>query len=170
MYILHLISARPRHGYEIIQEIREKTEGAWSPGAGSIYPILKKLVAEGLIEAESPGGADDRHVYRITPKGLKHVNQLKAMIGNFGHRWTAMRSLIMDLLGPESCEAFLIDGSRKQFEFTRAFVETKMNEIKESEMEYLLREYALDLERQLGWTNQMLTGFSARPSVPPRKR
>src|SRR5438552_3272151 len=50
-YILHKIAQKPIHGYEIIQDIDSKTEGAWRPGAGSLYPILKKLVSEGLIKA-----------------------------------------------------------------------------------------------------------------------
>lgn len=170
IYILHLIAAKPRHGYEIIQDIEAKTEGTWSPGAGSIYPILKKLVFEGLIEAETPGAVDDRHVYRITPKGVKQVVHLRAIIGNFGQRWSAMRSLIMELLSPENCEAFVLDGSRKQFEFTREFVKSKMKNLEESEIEYVLREYALDLERQLGWTNQTLAGLSTKPVVASKKR
>lgn len=170
IYILHLIEEKPRHGYEIIQDIQAKTEGAWNPGAGAIYPVLKKLVSEGLIEAESPGGVDDRHVYKITSKGLKHMVQLKAMIGNFGQRWTAMRNLFMELVGPENREALLIDTSRKQFEFTREFVKSKLREIEPSELEYLLREYALDLERQLGWTKQTLEGLGPRPAVASKKR
>src|SRR6266480_4188987 len=51
-YILHKIAQKPIHGYEIIQDIDSKTEGAWRPGAGSLYPILKKLVTEGLIKAD----------------------------------------------------------------------------------------------------------------------
>src|SRR5438132_13484119 len=51
-YILHKIAQKPIHGYEIIQDIDSKTEGAWRPGAGSLYPILKKLVSEGLIKPE----------------------------------------------------------------------------------------------------------------------
>lgn len=170
IYILHLIAKKPRHGYEIIQDIQAKTEGAWNPGAGSIYPILKKLVSEGLIEAEEPGAVDDRHVYQITSKGLKQVAHLREMIGNFGQRWSATRSLIMELLGPENCEAFVLNGSRKQFEFTREFVKSKMKNLQESEIEYVLREYALDLERQLGWTNQTLASLHAKPAVSSKRR
>jgi len=170
IYILHLIAAKPRHGYEIIQDIQAKTEGAWSPGAGSIYPILKKLVSEGLIEAETPGAVDDRHVYRITPKGERQVTHIKEVMGRFGQKWSAMRSLIMELMGPENSETFVIDGSRRQFEFTREFVKSKMKDIQESEMKYVLKEYALDLERQLGWANQTLAGIGGRPAATLRKQ
>ncbi|TMI28906.1 PadR family transcriptional regulator, partial [Candidatus Bathyarchaeota archaeon] len=43
LYVLHRIAARPAHGYGLLQEIENKTEGVWRPGAGSIYPILKEL-------------------------------------------------------------------------------------------------------------------------------
>ena len=39
------------HGYEMIKEIEERTQGAWVPSAGSIYPILQLLEEEGLIRA-----------------------------------------------------------------------------------------------------------------------
>src|SRR2546430_15767480 len=71
-YILHKINQKPIHGYEIIQDIDSKTDGAWRPGAGSIYPILKKLVSEGLIKAEpEPSDEATRRVYHITSKGVE---------------------------------------------------------------------------------------------------
>ncbi len=51
-YILHSISLKPKHGYEILQDIDGKTDGAWRPGVGSVYPILKKLLANGYIQAD----------------------------------------------------------------------------------------------------------------------
>ena len=44
------------HGYEMIKEIEERTQGAWTPSAGSIYPMLQLLEEEGLIQAEESGG------------------------------------------------------------------------------------------------------------------
>src|SRR5438309_9904452 len=71
-YILHKIAQKPIHGYEIIQDIDSKTEGAWRPGAGSLYPILKKLVSEGLIKADPEPSSDATlRVHQITPKGVE---------------------------------------------------------------------------------------------------
>jgi DNA-binding PadR family transcriptional regulator len=170
MYILHLIADKPRHGYEIIQDIQAKTEGAWSPAAGSIYPLLKKLVSEGLIEAETTGDVDERRIYRITPKGSGQVVELKGAFANFGQRWAAMRNLIMGMLDPEKAEEFVLDGSKKQFEFIQEFVKSKMDVLPEGDVEYLLKEYALNLERQLGWTNQTLSGLRTKPVVPSKAR
>ncbi|OEV33506.1 PadR family transcriptional regulator [Kitasatospora aureofaciens] len=44
------------HGYEMIAEITERTNGAWRPSPGSIYPNLQLLEEEGLITAEEVGG------------------------------------------------------------------------------------------------------------------
>ncbi len=44
------------HGYEMIKEIEERTQGAWAPSAGSIYPTLQLLEDEGLIQGEESEG------------------------------------------------------------------------------------------------------------------
>jgi DNA-binding PadR family transcriptional regulator len=44
------------HGYEMIKEIEERSDGAWTPSAGSIYPTLQMLEDEGLIQGEESGG------------------------------------------------------------------------------------------------------------------
>jgi DNA-binding PadR family transcriptional regulator len=44
------------HGYEMIKEIEERTDGAWTPSAGSIYPTLQMLEDEGLIRGEESDG------------------------------------------------------------------------------------------------------------------
>ena len=54
--ILALLAERPMHGYEMIQELEERTEGAWKPSAGSIYPTLQLLEDEGLIRGEEAAG------------------------------------------------------------------------------------------------------------------
>ncbi|GAA3308391.1 hypothetical protein GCM10020295_70300 [Streptomyces cinereospinus] len=54
--ILALLKDRPMHGYEMIQEIAERSGGAWKPSPGSVYPTLQLLEDEGLIASESEGG------------------------------------------------------------------------------------------------------------------
>ena len=44
------------HGYEMIKEIEARSEGAWTPSAGSIYPMLQLLEDEGLIRGEETDG------------------------------------------------------------------------------------------------------------------
>ncbi|TXS46089.1 PadR family transcriptional regulator [Streptomyces sp. uw30] len=54
--ILALLKDRPMHGYEMIQEIAERSGGAWKPSPGSVYPTLQLLEDEGLIASETEGG------------------------------------------------------------------------------------------------------------------
>jgi len=54
--VLALLAERPMHGYEMIKEIEERTGGAWTPSAGSIYPTLQMLEDEGLIQGEESEG------------------------------------------------------------------------------------------------------------------
>jgi DNA-binding PadR family transcriptional regulator len=170
VYILHRIAVKPAHGYEIIQDIQTKTEGAWNPGAGSIYPILKKLVSEGLIKAETPGPAEDRHVFQITPKGAQTLKEMKENFANFGQRWSSLRGLFMDMIDPEKTIPFVIEGSLKQFEFVQHVVKSRMDALPSSEIDYLLKEYKLNLERQLSWTNQTLSDLGTKPVVVRREK
>lgn len=54
------------HGYQIISEIEQRSNGAWKPSAGSVYPTLQMLADEGLITAEESGG---RKTYSLTESG-----------------------------------------------------------------------------------------------------
>jgi DNA-binding PadR family transcriptional regulator len=64
--VLALLAEKPRHGYEIIREIEERSGGAWKPSAGSVYPTLQLLADEGLIAAEESNG---RKIYSLTEAG-----------------------------------------------------------------------------------------------------
>ncbi|MFF7240979.1 helix-turn-helix transcriptional regulator [Streptomyces collinus] len=64
--ILALLRDRPMHGYEMIQEIAERSGGAWKPSPGSVYPTLQLLEDEGLIASESEGG---KKLFALTEAG-----------------------------------------------------------------------------------------------------
>lgn len=156
-YVLHRIAQKPAHGYEILQDIESKTEGAWRPGAGSIYPMLKKMVAEGLITEESTGKERvDHRTYHITKKGLEHVKMARQFFSNMGQRWSVMRRIFVEMLEPEDVGKFLVDGSKSQFQTAQEAVESKMENLSSSDARFFLKEYTLNLERQLDWANMML--------------
>ena len=73
--VLSLLAEQPLHGYQIIQEIIERTEGAWQPSAGSIYPMLHQLTHEGLVQAEKAGG---RQVFHLTEAGQQYAEERQA--------------------------------------------------------------------------------------------
>ena len=75
--ILALLSEGPRHGYQLIQDITERSGGAWAPSPGSIYPALSALQDEGLIDDEKVEG---RRVFSLTEAGKAHVAERQAQI------------------------------------------------------------------------------------------
>ena len=68
--ILRLLSEQPMHGYQIIDELGERSGGAWTPSAGSVYPTLQLLADEGLVDSEQVAG---KKVYHLTDAGREAV-------------------------------------------------------------------------------------------------
>src|SRR5918997_3263983 len=54
--ILVLLDEEPRNGYQLMQEIEERSDGAWRPSPGSIYPALQQLEDEGLVRPREGEG------------------------------------------------------------------------------------------------------------------
>jgi DNA-binding PadR family transcriptional regulator len=165
-YILHTISVKPKHGYEILQDIEGKTDGAWRPGVGSVYPVLKKLLASGYIQTDERGSSENRRVYSITTKGVEEMKQRGDMFASSWQRWTAMRRLFFDMLDPAGFSNMFVEGSKKQFEMTKELMETRGDSISRNDMDFMLREYSLNLERQLDWTQGRIRELRAKPASP----
>ena len=68
---LALLAEEPRNGYQLIQDIAERSGGVWQPSPGSVYPALQQLEDEGLILAETPEGGRKR--YALTAEGREYV-------------------------------------------------------------------------------------------------
>jgi DNA-binding PadR family transcriptional regulator len=64
--ILALLGEQSMHGYQIIREIGERSEGAWTPSPGSVYPTLQQLTDEGLVRSSE---TDGKRVYELTDEG-----------------------------------------------------------------------------------------------------
>src|SRR5271166_1075420 len=63
---LLLLSEEPRNGYQIMQEVQERSGGAWAPSPGSTYPALAQLEDEGLIRSQE---TDGRKLFALTDAG-----------------------------------------------------------------------------------------------------
>jgi DNA-binding PadR family transcriptional regulator len=68
--ILAVLAEQSMNGYQIIQEIAERSGGAWKPSPGSIYPTLQQLEDEGLVRAETDSG---RRTFKLTDEGRTYV-------------------------------------------------------------------------------------------------
>ena len=69
---LALIAEQPRHGYEIIKVLEEKTSGWYAPSPGIVYPTLTYLEEAGYVTAEASGA---KKLYAITAEGRAHLEQ-----------------------------------------------------------------------------------------------
>ncbi|WP_243636670.1 PadR family transcriptional regulator [Rhodococcus sp. Eu-32] len=102
--ILLLLAESPMHGYELIQQIVARSEGAWKPSPGSIYPALSQLEDEGLVLIEK---IDGRKTARLTEQGITFVDEHRAELGapwddvrrSVGGDALDLRGLIGQLMG-----------------------------------------------------------------------
>jgi DNA-binding PadR family transcriptional regulator len=69
--ILALLVEEPMHGYQIIQELTERTGGVWRPSPGSVYPTLQQLEDEELVRESAPESG--KRVYELTDAGREQA-------------------------------------------------------------------------------------------------
>jgi DNA-binding PadR family transcriptional regulator len=97
---LALLAEQPMNGYQIIQEIGERSGGVWRPSPGSVYPALQQLEDEGLIRADAGDGG--RRAFQLTDEGREyaaaHADELRApwdvVAGSAGGAAIEMRKLV----------------------------------------------------------------------------
>jgi len=63
---LLLLAEEPRNGYQLMQEIEERSQGVWRPSPGSVYPTLQQLEDEGLVRSKE---SDGQHLLELTDAG-----------------------------------------------------------------------------------------------------
>jgi len=74
---LYFIEQQPRHGYDLIKAIEEKTGGIYSPSPGVIYPALTFLEEAGYVTSTAEG---NKRLYTITDEGRTHLNDNRAAV------------------------------------------------------------------------------------------
>ncbi|TBR25330.1 MAG: PadR family transcriptional regulator [Candidatus Nitrosotenuis sp.] len=138
-FILELLTAKPYTGKEIINVATQQSDGKWKPSPGLIYPLLGRLLDEGLIEEAKDGK------YQITKKGkdtsddLQTVNkiiknQLDVLlrIGNVG-RFATMDVLErMSMMG-SSLSSNFIKMTKEETQKYRKFLESELKKLDEKE-------------------------------------
>lgn len=70
--ILALLAEQPRNGYQIMQELEQRSHGMWRPSPGSVYPALQQLEDEGLVRVQESGGS---RVFMLTEQGQAYVKE-----------------------------------------------------------------------------------------------
>lgn len=83
--ILHLLGEKSMHGYQIMKELEERSSGAYSASAGTVYPALQELLDQNLIQL---AGESDKKVYSINENGQKRLEEAcEHSEGNFWVEW-----------------------------------------------------------------------------------
>ncbi|HEY2674427.1 MAG TPA: PadR family transcriptional regulator [Rugosimonospora sp.] len=91
LYLLKLLAEGPKHGYELIRLLENRFLGLYAPSAGTIYPRLARMEAEGLVTHTQAGG---RKVYQITGDGRAELTQ---RAGELAELETEIHASVADL-------------------------------------------------------------------------
>lgn len=94
--VLGVLREGEQYGYGIAQQIRERSDGAFAPSEGALYPALHRLEAEGALEASWRDGerGPRRRWYRITPAGL-------AQLAAQEQEWQAFAGAVHGVVAPQ---------------------------------------------------------------------
>lgn len=84
--ILGALKEKPRHGYDIIREMEERSSGFYSPSPGAVYPTLQALEDQDLVTSTMQDG---KKVYTITEAGLAYLEEHKERAAGHRARWEA---------------------------------------------------------------------------------
>jgi DNA-binding PadR family transcriptional regulator len=87
---LLLLAEQPRNGYQIMQEITERSKGVWRPSPGSVYPALQQLEDEGMVRSQE---TDGQRLFTLTEAGRAYTEQHRA---EFGCPWEEVSGAVGD--------------------------------------------------------------------------
>lgn len=99
---LLLLAEEPRNGYQIMQEVEQRSDGLWRPSSGSVYPALQQLEDEGLIHSVE---LDGRKAFELTDAGRTYVEERdpdrpapwEQMGGDLGSRASELAKVMRDI-------------------------------------------------------------------------
>lgn len=152
LYILSMLSKRQETGYSIMRTIEDKTEGAWRPGPGTVYPLLRSLLKEGLLEK---GGSPQDGVavkYSVTRKGEQELEEMQRTLASAGKRERVMIRLFADLLPAEVWALAFVNRGREIFDV----FQEKISQIPQPQREAMLREARMMLDSNITWVDSQL--------------
>ncbi|KUH82682.1 MULTISPECIES: PadR family transcriptional regulator [unclassified Mycobacterium] len=115
--ILKLLAERPMHGYEMIQEIAERSQNLWRPSPGSVYPTLQLLVDEGLIEATESDGS--KKLFELTNDGHTAAEKIETapweeIADNVDPSHVNLQTAVAQLMGAVAQAAFATGEEQQQ--------------------------------------------------------
>ncbi len=151
-YILTLLKEKPMTGKEIIDKATAQTEGRWKPSPGLIYPLLGRLLDDGLVVE------DDNARYSITKKGLSIIGDLETLNGVVQKQLDVMlrvgtvgKALATDLIDRVITIGTAISSnpdaiSREDRSKYRQFLQSELKKLDEQEPKHKSRTEKVDVE------------------------
>ncbi len=152
LYILSLLSRQPETGYSVMRTIAEKSDGAWRPGAGTVYPLLAGMAKDGLVKKLDSNGREARIAYSLTEKGRLELEEMQRTIASAGRREQAMMRFFVDVLPATAFATMVLRRGREMVDIFRE----KIAEVPQPERDAILKEMRVVFENQLSWINSVL--------------
>ena len=81
--LLSLLADAPKHGYQLIKDLEERSGGLYRASAGAVYPNLQQLEDEGMVSSESKEG---KRVYTLTEAGRAELEREKDRVSQIWNR------------------------------------------------------------------------------------
>jgi DNA-binding PadR family transcriptional regulator len=177
-YALLSIGRKPMSGYDLMMEIGDKTDGAWRPGPGAVYPTLQRLAKLGYVRVrKKPGYGPTQVSYEITAAGLRNIANAKRAMESSGQRMRMMSSLFIDLMEPDDLVRFALNSFELQTGLVRTIVESEKSGMTLEDKLFVLRRYKLNLDRELARTAGSIRALEGRSghetgaaTIPQKRR
>lgn len=101
LYILHSLHQEPKSGYDLLKEIGKKTGGMWIPSKGTLYPVLKQLEAEELIQV-CRTEKRSKTIFGLTQRGLETLLAHRKHRKESHEKMLLLRNLIVEIFHEEN--------------------------------------------------------------------
>jgi DNA-binding PadR family transcriptional regulator len=147
-----MLSKQQETGYSIMRTIEDKTEGAWRPGPGTVYPLLRSLLKEGLLERAGSAQVGATVKYAVTRKGEKELEEMQRTLASAGKRERVMIRLFADLLPAEVWALAFVNRGREIFDV----FQERIAEIPHPQREAVLKEARMMLDANISWVDSQL--------------
>lgn len=147
-----MLSKHQETGYSIMRTIEDKTEGAWRPGPGTVYPLLRSLVKEELLERAGAAGTGLTVKYSVTKKGKQELEEMQRTLASAGKRERVMIRLFADLLPAEAWASAFVSRGREIFDV----FQEKISQIPQPQRNTMLREARMMLDANISWVDSQL--------------
>jgi DNA-binding PadR family transcriptional regulator len=133
--VLQLIAEKPRHGYEIIKELEQRSGGAYTPSPGAIYPLLAMLLDMGHVSASADG---NKKLHTITPEGeaflaenRQFVDAILARMGESSDPRGDLRGVMHELKYAVISQAYEGSPGDEKLEQIRAILRRAISEVEQ---------------------------------------